>query len=609
MSQSVFNFLTRTEVWASAAALIGFLTLSWVIRGAPIGQSMREESAEAPRLGYRERVIASAVVGFLLVLMGGYLATSVGIPWSLPAFAAGFGVLVAVMKFNRRFRHDSPSIRRVYELANTSLTASLILGILVVGNVSAFKYGGRPLDLTRDQAFSLSSETLAQLQSLDRPLAFTVFFGNAEASRRQLERVRQLLDLYKAANPSRVSVDYLDPNQDLAEFEALVKRVPQIETSPGGGIVLTYGEGEGAPMTLIGTFELFALKGNRAESQADRVVTSFSGEDAVTSALIRLREGQRPKLAFTTGHGEPPTSELDPSQPGLGLWRARLSSVGIDVVETNLVREEIPASVNQLVICGPKRPFQAEELERLKAFIIRDGQLIVLVGNTDPTGLEEFLKTYNVEIGTGLVIDPRANYQRRPFAIYAPIPDRSIQPIVQPLIGRYVLFPNSAPLTTLGGPPIRGVPPTQKASNPGVRAVPILRSGPDSWLETTPEVRPVVRDPGKDIAGPVILGVTVEIPPQRESDPPRPRMVVFSSPTAADNQVLRLMPTNLDLFMNAIRWLRGRPSSEGIKAKIHESLVLSADPGLRTRLVMVPTLMAVLVILGLGATTYVARRD
>jgi ABC-type uncharacterized transport system len=609
MSQSVLNFLTRTEVWASAAALIGFLTLTWVIRGAPIGQSMREESAEAPASGYRDRVIVSAVIGFLLVLFGGILATTSGIPWSLPAFAAGFGVLVAVMKHNRRFRHASPTIRRVYEFANTALTASLISGILVVGNVVAFKYGGRAIDLTHDQAFSLSSRTIAQLRSLDRPISFTVFFGNSERSVRQLDRVRQLLDLYKAANPSRVSVEYLDPNLDMKEFEGLVKRVPQIETSPGGGIVLAFGEGEGAPLSLIGTYELFAMKGNPAESRPDRFVTSFSGEDAVTSALVRLREGERSKIAFTTGHGEPSAGELDPSLPGLGLWRARLASVGIDVVETNLLREDVPDSVKLVVICGPKRPFQHDELERLKAFIIRNGQLIVLVGNTDPSGLDDFLKAYNVEIGTGLVVDPRYNYQRRPFAIYAPIPEGSNQPIVQPLIGRYVLLPNAAPMTTLGGPPKRGVAPSQKPSNPGVVALPFVRTGPDSWVETTPNARPVVRDPANDIAGPINVGVAVVIPPQVASDSPKPRMVVFSSSTAADNQVVRLEPTNLDLMMNAVQWLRGRPSALGIHAKTHESLLFAADPGLRTRLVMVPTLLAVLVILGLGVTTYVARRD
>ncbi len=183
------------------------------------------------------------MIGFLLVLAGGYLAATVGIPWSLPAFAAGFGIVLAVLRVNRRYRHASPTLRRVLEFSNTALTASLVAGILIVGNVVAFRYGGRAIDLTRDRSFSLSSRTINLLQSLDRPVSFDVFFGNSPQSSRQLDRVRQLLDLYKAANPSRVRVEYLDPNNDVKEFEALVKRVPDMVGLLGDGIVVGYRRG------------------------------------------------------------------------------------------------------------------------------------------------------------------------------------------------------------------------------------------------------------------------------------------------------------------------------------------------------------------------------
>jgi hypothetical protein len=165
-------------------------------------------------------------------------------------------------------------------------------------------------------------------------------------------------------------------------------------------------------------------------------------------------------------------------------------------------------------------------------------------------------------------------------------------------------------LVTLGGPPKPGViAPSPKSSNPGVVATPFLRTSPDSWAESTPTARPVNRELTSDLAGPLNVGVAVVIAPARSSDPPVPRMVVFSSPTIADNPVVRLEPANLDLLMNALQWLRGRPSAMGIEAKKHESLFLAADMGLKNRLVMVPTLLAVLVIIGLGVTTYVARRD
>ena len=610
MSQRVLDFLNRPEVWAVAAAICGFLTLTWVLRGTPIGQATREEADESPTAGYRDRVVASAVIGFLLVLAGAYLCATVSIPWALPAFAAGFGIVLAVLRVNRRYRHASPTLRRVLEFSDTALTASLLAGILVVGNLVAFRYGGRAIDLTRDRAFSLSSRSENVLKTLDRPVAFTVFFGNSEVAARQLDRVRQMLDLYKAANPSKVRVDYLDPNADIKDFEALARRVPDVVASPGGGMVLTYGEGEESPVALVGTMELFDSQAGRFEARPDRFVSSFDGEDVVTSALIRLREGKRTKVGFTVGHDEPSTGELDASRPGLGLWRARLASVGTDVVEADLRRDEVASDVNLLVICAPKQPFQADEVDRLRAFIGRGGQLILLLGNASSSGLEDLLVSYNIEVGKGGVVDPQYNYLRRPFLIFAPIPPGATNlPIVDSLGGRFALMPDSAPLVALGGASKSSKAAAKKPGNPAIMALPILRSGPESWTESTPEARPVARDAEKDQAGPIPLAIAAYVLPRTPSEPPAPRLVVFSSPTMADNYFVRLEPTNLDLLMNAVYWLRGRPELIGIDSKTHESLLFAADPGLRLRLVMVPTLLALVVILGLGATTYFARRD
>jgi hypothetical protein len=78
----------------------------------------------------------------------------------------------------------------------------------------------------------------------------------------------------------------------------------------------------------------------------------------------------------------------------------------------------------------------------------------------------------------------------------------------------------------------------------------------------------------------------------------------------AMNGVLdQLEPANLDLLMNSIAWLRGRSDLQGIAPKTHVALTLGANDLLRTRLIMVPTIMAVLLIVGLGITTYLARRQ
>jgi hypothetical protein len=178
---------------------------------------------------------------------------------------------------------------------------------------------------------------------------------------------------------------------------------------------------------------------------------------------------------------------------------------------------------------------------------------------------------------------------------------------------------NGAPIEIMGTkPPSRPGEPPEPVDRRFAPA-PILKSGPRSWAETDlKDPRPRL-DRDADQPGPIVVGVAVS---QRESDaaakpagsgdssaPGKPRLVLFSSRTLAENIVQGIEPTNLDLVMNAVSWLRERPAAVGVAPKTHVALTLAADPVLRWRLVMVPTVAALLAIIGLGALVYVVRRD
>lgn len=613
MSQSdrLLQFLALPGVWAAVVGIVGFLALTWLIRQAPLGQAGRPESAAAPSAARRDRAVILAVVGFLLILLGGFLAVEFGVAASIPAFAGGIALVQWVLRTYRAYRHESPTIRRLIAFAETGLTAALLLGVLLVGNVLAFRLGGRPIDLTKDRAFTLSTLSLGQVRTLDRPVTLTVFFGNSERSIRQLDRVRQLVDLYHAADPTKVKVEYLNPFADVKEFEELARRVPEVATAASDGIVVAYGAGADAPRVVLGTRDLFDAA--PASGTGDgRFASTFRGEDVITSSLIRLREGKRTRVAFTTGHGEPSTTDGDPNRPGYGIWRARLASIGADVTELNLLANEIPAGVDLLVIGGPKSPFQPAEIERIRQYLARGGPIIALVDNQGENGLADLLATYNVTINPGIVADSKYQFNGQPTIIYAPLAPSLAHPIVTPLAGQVVLLQNAAPLGVLGGGAAAGPGAAKsagKAANPGIIATPLLRSSPDSWTESDPATRPIQFDRGKETAGPLVVGVAATTRPAIAAEAPVPRMVVFASPSLADNRLLRTEATNIDVLMNAVSWLRARPELIGIAPKTHESLLFAADPGLQLRLVMIPTLAAAIVIVGLGLATWIARRD
>ncbi len=241
MGTRLLTLLAQPEAWIGGLALVAFVALYILLRGTL--RAGEQAGGAGPGIGYRDAMIATSVGCLVLIALGALAAMWVGVPWSLPLFGVGFGGLIVLVSRNRRFRHESPTLRRVVQFADAALTISLLAGVLVVGNVLAFRYAERPWDFTRDRAFSLASLTVRQLRDLKQPVTFTVFHGNSAVAARQRTRVHQLLDLFQAANPRRVRIEDVSRYGDPVRLDELIKRVPDVAITPGGGVVVELGAG------------------------------------------------------------------------------------------------------------------------------------------------------------------------------------------------------------------------------------------------------------------------------------------------------------------------------------------------------------------------------
>jgi hypothetical protein len=613
------TLLGHQAVWLGALCLAGFLVSYWLLRGSLRGGWVAAgDVADAPPPARRERSLALIALGLTLVLAAGAVALADGILWSILPFAVGVGLVIWQNQAIAAYLHSSPILRRASEVSNLLLNTSLLAGILLIANLAAFRYGGQGIDLTRERTFSLASLTINQIRALKRPVTFHVIYGGGARSARQLDRIIQLLDLYRAANPALIKVDSLNPYTELARGEELTRRAPDLALLQAGGVLIEYGEGADAQFVVVTSQEMFEpVAGESAAPGPDRFRSAFKGEDAITAALTRLQEGRRAKVAFLTGHGEPSTSEMNPNGQGIGLWRARLASVGCEAIDLNLLSDNIPDDLTLLIIVGPRSPLKPEEVAKVKTYADRGGPVLLLIGNSEPTGLDDFLRGYNLELQRGLVIDPTLNFNRNVQLIFALLRGGQVHPITASLqADRAILVPNGAPLRILGQGPSAPGKPGSAPVNPNFVPTVVLRTGPRSWAETDLNNPRPRFDEGIDVPGPVVVGAAVE---ERGGSPaqgggsspaePRPRLVLFSSRSLGDNVVQGIEPTNLDLLMNAASWLRGRSNAVGIPASTHVALTLTADPLLRSRLVLVPTALMVLVTISAGVLVYMARRE
>jgi ABC-type uncharacterized transport system involved in gliding motility auxiliary subunit len=301
-------------------------------------------------------------------------------------------------------------------------------------------------------------------------------------------------------------------------------------------------------------------------------MTGFKGEQAFTSALLQLAEGRKPKILFTTGHGE---HSLDDTRgPGLSTAREILGRDNFDIEEwASLGKPAVPPKTDLVVIAGPSGSFLQPELNALSAYVRTGGRLLILLDPTlagaslVDTGLEGWLAGYGVKVGRDIVVDP-AN----PMPFYGSetlfVKDYGDHPITKAL--RSGNFPVLVSLA-------RSVAKGEVPAGANVQATELLRTSSQGWGETDLAHLDQVTKDDKDVPGPVSLGVAVEIKGGAGARPAR--LVVFGDSDFAANQLVHANGNNAVLLANSLNWLVEREKLLGIPPRKTEQVRLSLTAG------------------------------
>jgi ABC-type uncharacterized transport system involved in gliding motility auxiliary subunit len=470
--------------------------------------------------------------------------------------------------------------------AGVLLVAALVLFV----NYFGWKYNKR-FDWTGSELYSLSERTENVVKELDRDVEFIVFLSPNQ--RDVYEPTEEVLARYDAASP-RIRVRMVDPERNPLEAQQLIQKYGV----QSAGVVVASGNDR----RVIDAGELAELDYSTVQFTGQPEMKGFKGEQLFTSALLQLSEGKKPRILFTTGHGE---LSLDDQGPG-GLARAQqiLGSDNFDIEEwASLGKPAVPEGTDLIVIAGPKASFVAPELDLLTAFLARGGRLLVMLDPTlgqaagsglVQTGLEGWLAGHGVQVGQNIVVDPS-----NPLPFFGPetifIQSYGDHPIVKPLAdGNLPVLMNVARSLAVG-------------SAPGLKVTELLRTSAEGWGETgLANLQDVKRD-AADMAGPILLGVAVESAAAGEGQRPT-RLVVFGDSEFAANQLLEANVANSVLLTNALNWLVEREALLGIPPKKTEQVHLTlTSQELRTIFLLAIVVLPVLAITS-GAAVYYRRR-
>jgi gliding motility-associatede transport system auxiliary component len=449
----------------------------------------------------------------------------------------------------------------------------IVLGILVAINYIGSRQNKR-WDLTANRQFSLSDQTRNVLTKLDSPLQIMVF-----AKETDFQPFKDKLHEYEYTS-NKVSTEYIDPDK-----KPTVASQNQIQQY--GTILFKY------------------------KDRSERITTD--SEQDITTAIIKVVQGQQKKVYFTQGHGEkdPTSAERD----GFKSIADSLTRENYTVDKVVLAQSgSVPDDAAVVIVAGPKTDFFPGEIDAIKKYIGKAGKVLLMLDPQDKvnspalTNLIALAHDWGVDVGNNIVVDVSGMGQLIGTSESVPVaaPPYPSHPITQ----RFN-FLTAYPLARSAEPVSGGVN--------GHTAQGFVQTSPRSWAES--DVKGLLES-GKvtfnaasgDKQGPITIASAVSSPSTAPTagaaaDAPKPetRLAVFGDSDFAGNAGLGIQG-NRDLFMNTIGWLSQQENLIAIRPKEPDDRRVTMTAAQQTNVTWLSLLFIPAIIFGAGFYNWWRRR-
>lgn len=389
----------------------------------------------------------------------------------------------------------------------TQVVLQLLIAAFLLGVVNYLSYRHfRRWDLTLNQDYSVSDQTRSYLKSLRGKTEIIAVFPKGDPEE---EQVRKLLEEYKRHAKSKLTIDYIDLTREPSRLLDARKKY-QINLQSAGLIVSKKvptpkpkpGEKEPEEDTIrrvrfIDTADLFTYEGEHAL----RRMTSFRGEDLLSTAIISVNQSESPVIyllkhnvaALPAAEIVDDTGERRQVTAENVLWDiANKQDAHVRPLYLSQVAE-IPEDASAIVSLRASRDFSDREIEMLEAYWTKKkgaALLFLLDPEASKPRLEEWLAKYGAQPRDDRVLTTLTTAQgtrKETEALAALVPDT---PLTKRLGESVLKFPEQSQS-------LRIEENSSKLRENAVTVTPLAFAGADFWGETRyndADPRPDARD-------------------------------------------------------------------------------------------------------------------
>ena len=288
------------------------------------------------------------------------------------------------------------------------ILAAILLAYILLNLTASVLCEKIPLswDLTDNQAFSLSPETIEYLSEIQHPLSITVLTNpdRLEKSGNYYSQVKNILDQYVRYG-NHISLSYVDPTVN----PGILTQYPPLKLS-ADDVVVTCGE-KSVQTDLLSFFNLAY-----DQYTGMQYILSSKVEQEMTTAIMRATAAEEPKLLLLTGQEEIYSSQL------IQL----LERNGYQVETQNLVTDSLDTSAQGAFLLAPQWDLDEEQIKKLDEFLRNEEQygrflFYAPVPTAVTPQLEQYLSQWGISVGDGIILenDPQCYLGNSPYLCLA----------------------------------------------------------------------------------------------------------------------------------------------------------------------------------------------
>jgi hypothetical protein len=474
-------------------------------------------------------------------------ADLVNIGWFVGVIAALALLFAAGLKLPVQIGSASRAITIAFVVAAAA-------AVVILANVALFRHDAY-LDLTREKAFTPSTEARDMVSALKEPVDVAYFYQKQNPGARALATMLGQLERRNAS----FRVQLIDADQN-----------PALASSFG---VRTYNSA------------VLRAGGRRVE-----VVTTDDREIAL--ALLRLLRRRELVVCFAAGHGEYDIDNFEfhthfegaqshnhdasglavvqMEQHGIGRLRRALEKLGLSTRKVSFATGQLIADDCAVVVeANPRTRYSPGESEILRRYLERGGSAMLLV---EPDyvlddSIAALLARAGIRVGNGVIVDPKDHYFTDEQMI---------------AVSRYGAHPVTRGLSLSFYP---GARPLETVPAPDVSVVPLAVSSAQSYVISDR----LANRPDPE-AGPPASRIVAVASEGRINGSAKPfRLIVVGDADVASNSFFPYLG-NSDVVLAGIAWLTREERAPTVKPPV-EVLPTVTLTGQQTRGIFIVTVL------------------